>query len=382
MAKNKSKTKQGRPVLTPKTQTAMHRLDSLELNSPTQGNGRRVPKPPKKALTYSNKKRAISSSDESDSSSLSELDSDVADEDEEEDEESEEDDDDEDDQPLMYRGKTVKGKTASRKTASKTPHTPQKQVSRVPRRRNSSGNDSSDADSESSDDDAYEGVEDISDSDGEEPDVEKLEEENILAEEIGSQVALSSVADFSEHDFDDGQLFQEGSINDYDDVISAYRHRSRSETPARRSVHWADTAETVDDGLSSELSPQFIDDDDEYSDIDPDPRLFEETGTTSDFVSQDNLDPDLRRMIEDDGDFSEHYTPYRGQGIIVEHDTTDNSFSSSGYDSMFNVLTSALSSTNTNQPQPMKVKLLMMIYRQLSRILSRSFIMSHALPLP
>lgn len=372
MPKSKSSGK-GRHNLTPKTRKAMHGIDALDLETPTQP--RRAPKYPKKALSYS-KKRAASSSEDSDSSSLSELESEDADEEDADEENDDEDDEEEDEEEPSYYSTFLKRKqhAAKSKKGLKTPQTPQSKASR--RRR---GSDDSEAsalpDSTSSDDDVYEAVEDISDSDGEEPDVEQLEEENILAEEVGSQVALSSVADLSE--FDDGQLFQQAGIDDYEDVVSAYRHRARSETPARRSVHWADA---VDNGNSSDVGPQFIDDDDdEYSDIDPDPRLFEETGTTADFVSQENLDPDLLRMIEeDDHDFSEHYTPYRGQGIILENDTTDGSVSSSGYDSMLNEAFTRLQLL-TRLLQPMKVKLQMTIFLPQSRIPNRSCILSHAL---
>ncbi|EEP82414.1 predicted protein [Uncinocarpus reesii 1704] len=139
----------------------------------------------------------------------------------------------------------------------------------------------------------YEGVDDVSDDDDLE--VEKLEEELILDEYERDCVGVASGArglgdEWSGFDdlesrplysagsfFDDEQILLQSAATEV--VIDVNLTNEPVETPVPRRVHFA---ESEDDSSDSDRTT-----DDEL---------------LSDFLQQDSLDPDLRRMIENDGD--------------------------------------------------------------------------------
>ncbi|OAX84558.1 hypothetical protein ACJ72_01077 [Emergomyces africanus] len=184
-------------------------------------------------------------------------------------------------------------------------------------------------------DDGYEAVNDVSDADDEEQEIELMEEELILDSEyehdlktVTSAFAsgvpdewlglddlenrpLYSTGSF----FEDEQLFlQSGNIDAVEEDALA---SATVDVPARR-VHFAESDESSD------------------SDKTTDDELM------SDFLQQDALDPDLRRMIENDAEpvrrqiSSELLVPqdfYDLPGNIYHVETESSVASSSGYES-------------------------------------------------
>ncbi|KAF3891725.1 hypothetical protein GTR04_4839 [Trichophyton interdigitale] len=189
---------------------------------------------------------------------------------------------------------------------------------------------------DSDDSDDYQGVDEVSDGEDEELMLEKIEEEIILESE-NERSTLSRLAgsvsggdewtglDDLEHRpfysagsfFDDEHLLlQSGG---HSDAVDAGMTSEAAETPIQRRVHF-ETDDSSDSGKSSDEDELF-----------------------PDFLHQDQLDPDLRRMIETDS------TPGRSQSsfdLFVNSDfcdlpdniyhveESDNSMgSSSGYES-------------------------------------------------
>ncbi|KAF7719765.1 Uncharacterized protein PECH_005674 [Penicillium ucsense] len=188
------------------------------------------------------------------------------------------------------------------------------------------------SDSEDSSDDAYAAVDDISDGDDEEGDVEKMEEQIIKDSENKHRVLPSS--EYSDAQwlgpelFGDSLLLPAASFFDEEQLYTAMdafgetdMASEAQETPVARRVHFEERSESSSDSDSHS--------DDEIP---------------SDFLQQDSLDPQLRRMIESDN--NDHYRTHRqrseemygdidyGHGNIyhVESDGTSEG-SLSGYES-------------------------------------------------
>jgi hypothetical protein len=198
---------------------------------------------------------------------------------------------------------------------------------------------SDDNDSDDSSDDVYAAVDYISDGDDEEDrDVEKLEELLIVESEdehsLGGMLAASDVS--SAHDwagpnvFDDHMLLSAASFFDEEQLYTAMEvfgeadmaSETAIETPVARRVHFEEDSDSSSDSDSHS--------DDEIP---------------SDFLQQDALDPQLRRMIEND---NENYATHRRQSnemyaesdyghsniYHVESDAISDASESSGYESM------------------------------------------------
>lgn len=163
-------------------------------------------------------------------------------------------------------------------------------------------------------DDEYAGVDDAMDADDEDMQMEKLEEKMILESEnervrSNLPVPRGSVNDdwMGLDDFDHRPLYSAGSLFENeqfllhsgttDVVVDANVLNQAADTPAPRRVHFADTDDSSDSDKTS------------------DDELF------SDFLQQDRLDPDLRRMIE-----SEYEPMIRQRSpneLFVNHDFND-----------------------------------------------------------
>ncbi|EEQ84095.1 hypothetical protein RJZ56_000580 [Blastomyces dermatitidis] len=184
-------------------------------------------------------------------------------------------------------------------------------------------------------DDGYEAVNDVSDADDEEQEIELMEEELILDSEYERDLEtvtsalpsgipdewlglddlenrpLYSTGSF----FEDDQLFlQSGNIEAVDDHVLT----SATVDVAARRVHFAESDDSSDSDKTT---------DDEL---------------TSDFLQQDALDPDLRRMIENDSEplrrplsseFLVSQDFYDLPGNIYHVETESSVASSSGYES-------------------------------------------------
>lgn len=233
----------------------------------------------------SDRKRRASSSSVSSVSSVSSLE-DLS----EEADESEDDADDEEDRPLaLSYGR--RHPTTSRKTG--------RQPAKKKRRRASDdeydfGSDGSD--SIDSSDDIYAGVDYISDGDDEQ-DMEKLEEMMILDESEHRILPPSETNDSQWHSsevFGDSMLLPAASFFDEEQLYTAMDIFGETdmaseavETPVARRVHFEERSDSSSDSESHT--------DDEIP---------------GDFLQQDSLDPQLRRMIEND---HEHHRSHRRQ---------------------------------------------------------------------
>ncbi|KAJ5574112.1 uncharacterized protein N7459_008539 [Penicillium hispanicum] len=234
------------------------------------------------------KRRASSVSSVSSVSSLEDL-SDEA-------EDSEDDDaDDEEDRPLAHAPSYGRRRDNARKTG--------RQIAKNKRRRVSDDEDfgrfSSDAnDSDESSDDVYAAVDYITDADDEEQDVEKLEEMMIMESERGHRVLPTSEAPDSQWHgaeiFGDSMLLPAASFFDEEQLYTAMDTFGETdlaseavETPVARRVHFEERPD------SSSESESHTDDE-----------------IPGDFLQQDSLDPQLRRMIESDND---HHRSHRRQ---------------------------------------------------------------------
>ncbi|GES61877.1 hypothetical protein ATEIFO6365_0011039400 [Aspergillus terreus] len=300
---------------------------SSPLSSMAQSSQRKSGKGlPSGSLTSDRKRRAASISSVSSVSSVPEI--------SDEGNDSEEDADDEDDQPAV-RAPSYGRRDRGHKTGMKSSKRAKKM--RISDDDGYDGQRSSDDnDSDDSSDDVYAAVDYISDGDDEEDrDVEKLEELLIVESEdehsLGGMLAASDVS--SAHDwagpnvFDDHMLLSAASFFDEEQLYTAMEvfgeadmaSETAVETPVARRVHFEEDSDSSSDSDSHS--------DDEIP---------------SDFLQQDALDPQLRRMIEND---NENYTHRRqsnemyaesdyGHSNIyhVESDAISDASESSGYE--------------------------------------------------
>lgn len=191
------------------------------------------------------------------------------------------------------------------------------------------------SDSDGSVDDGYAGVDDITDDDDEDQDVEKQEELLILESEdehdFGPSVSGGNATQWTgPGSFDDQILFSGASFFDEDQLYGAmdsvgetgFIDEADTTTPTQRHVHF--------EGRS-----------DSSSDSDSDT----EDGIPSDFLQQDSLDPQLRRMIEADNKSGNNRRRQSdetfgdsdyGRGNIYHAESDAVSEGSSGYESMAN----------------------------------------------
>lgn len=231
---------------------------------------------------FERKRRASSSSVSSVSSvsSLEEL--------SEEADSSEDDADDEEDRPLAQTSSYGRRRNNGRKTG--------RQPLKNKRRRVSDDEDSGvfdSSDSEDSSDDAYAGVDYITDAEDEDQDVEKLEEMMIMETERDHRILPNSETHEQWHGaeiFGDSMLLPAASFFDEEQMYSAMDTFGETdmaseavETPVARRVHF-----------------------EERSDSSSDSDSHTEDEIPSDFLQQDSLDPQLRRMIESDNENHRH----------------------------------------------------------------------------
>ncbi|EAW09866.1 uncharacterized protein ACLA_040820 [Aspergillus clavatus NRRL 1] len=204
---------------------------------------------------------------------------------------SEEDADDEKEQPGA-RGPSYGRRDKGRKAGLKS--TSRKRV-RLSDDDGYAGLSSDESESEGSSDDVYAAVDDISDGDDEDQDVEILEELLIVESEDEHEVGdvFKNPSTVTEHEwsgtntFDDHMLLSAASFFDEDQLYSAmetfgetdFASEVAAETPIPRRVHFQE------DSDSSSDSDSHTDDE-----------------IPSDFLQQDSLDPQLRRMIENDNE--------------------------------------------------------------------------------
>ncbi|KAJ5211945.1 uncharacterized protein N7498_003591 [Penicillium cinerascens] len=245
----------------------------------------------KKARPAVERKRRASSSSVSSVSSVSSLEdlSDDADE-------SEDDADDEEDRPLAkapsYNRRQNKGRKMGRQP-------PMKKKRRASDDEDWDGGFSSNGSgSEDSSDDVYAAVDYITDADDEEQDVEKLEEMMILESENHHRVLPSSEVNDQwngPNGFGDSMFLPAASFFDEEHLYSAMDAFGETdmaseavETPVARRVHFEERSDSSSDSESHT--------DDEIS---------------GDFLQQDSLDPQLRRMIENDN--HDHHRSHRRQ---------------------------------------------------------------------
>ncbi|KAA8646416.1 uncharacterized protein ATNIH1004_007846 [Aspergillus tanneri] len=306
-----------------------NRNNSSPLSSSMQNSSRRANKAVSLgSLNAGRKRRASSLSSVSSVSSIGEL-SDDADG-------SEEDADDEDEQPAVRAPSYGRHDRPSRKTGVKP--TKRNKKLRVSDDDVYDGQKSSDEnDSDGSSDDVYAAVDYISDGDDDEDhDVEKLEELLIVESEdehtLGSVLTVSTTSgaqDWSGPNvFDDHLLLSGASFFDEEQLYSVMEtfgetdmaSETAVETPVPRRVHFQE------DSDSSSESDSHTDDE-----------------IPGDFLQQDSLDPQLRRMIENDSEPSLKHRRQSGEVFAdsdyghsniyhVESDAHSEVSESSGYE--------------------------------------------------
>lgn len=236
----------------------------------------------------SDRKRRASSSSVSSVSSVSSLE-DLS----EEADDSEDDADDEEDRPLAHLSSYGRRRpNTSRKTGRQPGKTKRRRVSDDEYDFGSDASDSLD-----SSDDVYAGVDYISDGDDEEQDMEKLEEMMIMDESEHRILPPSETNDSqwnSSEIFGDSMLLPAASFFDEEQLYTAMDTFGETdmaseavETPVARRVHFEERSDSSSDSESHT--------DDEIP---------------GDFLQQDSLDPQLRRMIEND---HEHHRSNRRQ---------------------------------------------------------------------
>lgn len=162
-----------------------------------------------------------------------------------------------------------------------------RQQTRTKRRRVVPDDSSDGSDSESSDD--YAGVDYITDAEDEEQEMEKMEEMMIMESEKNPRPLPSSEFNddmWTTNAFDDNMFLPAASFFDEEHLYSAMDtfgepevQSEAVETPATRRVHFEDRSDSSSD------SDSHTDDD-----------------IPGDFLQQDSLDPQLRRMIENDNE--------------------------------------------------------------------------------
>ncbi|KAK2761207.1 hypothetical protein FQN54_001728 [Arachnomyces sp. PD_36] len=336
----------------------MPRSNTLSRHSPTNSNGSSDllpfldPAPTGNLNQTSGKAKVLSGSQLNSngkrncpSSSGDSSGSDIAEEDEEGSESTADDEDEDDDEPGSFAPSYSKKSTKSYKAG--TPNMSSPTASRKKMKFDDDGYEgqASDGGSDSdSSDDGYEGVDDITDEDDEEQDVEKLEEQMIVESERSrrptntfSNTNTYDIADqWSDFGALDGHLlFSNADFFDQDQYFARYDQptqasggvESEAETPTRRRVHF----EERNDSSDNDKTPTPSSDDEDDDEI------------PSDFLQQDCLDPDLRRMIENDIDvnqrnqnrydddlFADSYEQHTGN--IYHVDTEPVSDGSSGYE--------------------------------------------------
>lgn len=318
-------------------------------------------------LNANGKRNSVSSSGESSGSD----DADGNDEDGDEDGDSEgnADEDDEDATPGAFAPSYSKKSVKAYKTGPVSSPSARKKM-----KFDDDGYEGQASDSDSSDD-SYEGVNDITDEDEEEHDVEKLEERMIVQSERNRDSTNlpstddGNIVDWSDFGvFDDQLLFSNTSFFDEDQYFSRYNQLdmqytgemvTEDETPTKRRVHFEERKEPSDNDKTPTPSSDDEDDDE----------------IPSDFLQQDCLDPDLRRMIENDVDVNlrNQQRPYDDDplfgdsyeqtGNIYHVDSDHASDGSSGYESMYLYCSLHLYNLLTDSFQRMMAKLPMRISR-------------------
>jgi hypothetical protein len=212
-----------------------------------------------------------------------------------------------------------------------------RQPANTKRRRVMSDDDTSDSsdanDSDDSSDDVYAAVDYITDAEDEEQDVEKMEEMMIMeSEKTHRPLSSTGFADdqWAITSFDDHMFLPAASFFDEEHLYSAMDTFGEPEvtseaveTPVARRVHFEERSDSSSD-----------------SDSHSDDEII------GDFLQQDSLDPQLRRMIEsDNGNFQRGHRRHSeevfgdadyGHGSIyhVESDGGSSEGSLSGYESM------------------------------------------------
>ncbi|KAL4945472.1 hypothetical protein BDV06DRAFT_31569 [Aspergillus oleicola] len=247
-------------------------------SSPLSNSGKRTGK---SVSLSSDRKRRASSSTVSSLSSVTSMEG-LSDEDDEANDS--EDADDEDDQPILltpsYANRHKAGKKSTKRTKTKavSDDDGEHEISDGP-------------DLDDSSDDVYAAVDYISDGDDEEQDVEIMEELMILESEdehglsSGPNTGSRSADWAGPNVFDDDLLFSGAPFYDEQQLYSAMEafgetdvaSETAVETPVARRVHFEE------DSNSSSDSDSYTEDE-----------------IPSDFLQQDSLDPQLRRMIESD----------------------------------------------------------------------------------
>ncbi|KKZ66948.1 hypothetical protein EMCG_07376 [[Emmonsia] crescens] len=184
-------------------------------------------------------------------------------------------------------------------------------------------------------DDGYEAVNDVSDADDEEQEIELMEEELILDSEYERDLETvtsafaSGVPDewLGLDDLESRPLYSTGSFFEDEQLFLQSGNVDAVEDPAL-------TGATVDVPTRRVHFAEF--DDSSDSDKTTDDELM------SDFLQQDALDPDLRRMIENDSELVRRHIPsellapqdfYELPGNIYHVETESSVASSSGYES-------------------------------------------------
>lgn len=318
--KGSGKSAHGRPA-TPDSSLLRH----LEVSPKSAGQSKKTNSGRSSANGSAERKRRAPSSSVSSVSSVSSLEdlSDEADD-------SEDDADDEEDRPLAHAPSYGRRQNTARK-AGRQPLKSKKR--RVPRDDFSDDHFSDASDSDESSDDVYAAVDYITDADDEEGDVEKLEELMIMESERDHRILPSSEATHDQWTgpdmFGDSMFLPAASFFDEEQLYSVMETFGETdvpseavETPVPRRVHFEERSDSSSDSDSHT--------DDEIP---------------GDFLQQDALDPQLRRMIENDNE--QHHRGHRrqseemfgdadyGHGNIyhIESDGTSDG-SLSGYESM------------------------------------------------
>lgn len=258
----------------------------------------------------SDRKRRASTSSLSSVSSISgieDLSDDAANESDEEDA-----DDEEDDQPAVSAPSYGRRRNQGRKTGRKST-TKRRRVS-LSEDEGYEGQKSSDgSDADDSSDDVYAAVDYITDDDDEDRDVEKVEELMILESEdehrLGSILSTSDVADATAWAgpgvFGEQMILADASLFDEEQIYTtlealgeaALTSEAAIETPVPRRVHFEQDSDSSSDSDSNS-------DDD----------------IPSDFLQQDSLDPQLRRMIDNDHEASNRGHRRRSEDIYADSD--------------------------------------------------------------
>lgn len=260
-------------------------------------------------------------------------------------ENSEEDDaDDEEDPPVISASSHgAKSKSKAHKAAPK-PAKKNNNNKKKKRNHEASHDDVFDDDNGSLDssDDVYAAVDYISDGDDEEQDMEKLEEAMILESEsqypAGGLPAGANVGDShhwagSTNIFDDHMLLAGTSFFDEEQLYSAMETFGETDL----------ASEAIETPIQMPRHVHF----EPQSDSSSDSESHTEDEIPGDFLQQDSLDPQLRRMIENDNENARRQSRRRtsddmfgesdyGHSNIyhVESDAVSEKSESSGYESM------------------------------------------------